>query len=177
MPLSLLSFVTSSQASAVHPPYGFTRRCELVRQYHFFCAVRVDDRHGVCRLGDRLHEERVPVRIRVVGENRDRDDGSDDGSWEIIRQLGSQDPKVRGIRFRRRFGKATALNAGFRAAQGDVIVTLDADLQDDPREIAKLLEKMNEGYDVVSGWKQVRHDPKRRVFASRVFNWLVSRLV
>jgi glycosyltransferase involved in cell wall biosynthesis len=103
------------------------------------------------------------------------DDGSDDGSWETIRTLANQDSKVRGIRFRRRFGKAAALNAGFRAAQGDIIVTLDADLQDDPREIARLLEKMNEGNDVVSGWKQVRHDPKRRVFASRVFNWLVSR--
>jgi glycosyltransferase involved in cell wall biosynthesis len=104
------------------------------------------------------------------------DDGSTDGSWEVIGRLTAEDSKVRGIRFRRRFGKAAALNAGFRAAQGEIIVTLDADLQDDPREIAKLLEKMGQGFDVVSGWKQIRHDPAHRVFASRVFNWLVSRL-
>jgi len=104
------------------------------------------------------------------------DDGSSDGSWEVIRRLGAEDSRVRGIRFRRRFGKAAALNAGFRAAHGETIVTLDADLQDNPCEIPKLLEKLNEGYDIVSGWKQIRHDPARKVFASRVFNWLVSHL-
>ena len=104
------------------------------------------------------------------------DDGSSDGSWDVIRQLAVTDPKVRGIRFRRQFGKAAALNAGFRAARGETIVTLDADLQDDPHEIPKLLEKMNEHYDVVSGWKKIRHDPAQKVFASHVFNWLVSRL-
>jgi glycosyltransferase involved in cell wall biosynthesis len=103
-------------------------------------------------------------------------DGSDDGSWEIIRQLTSVDPKVRGIRFRRRFGKAAALNAGFRAARGETIVTIDADLQDDPAEIPKLLAKLNDNCDVVSGWKQVRRDPVHKVFASRVFNWLVSSM-
>ncbi|HZZ30311.1 MAG TPA: glycosyltransferase family 2 protein [Pirellulales bacterium] len=104
------------------------------------------------------------------------DDGSSDGSWNVIRELAAADPRVRGIRFRRRFGKAAALSAGFHAAQGETFVTLDADLQDDPAEIPKLLAKMDEGCDVVSGWKQVRHDPAHKVFASRVFNWLVSRL-
>jgi glycosyltransferase involved in cell wall biosynthesis len=104
------------------------------------------------------------------------DDGSGDGSWEVIRQLAATDLKVRGIRFRRNFGKAAALNAGFRAARGEIILTLDADLQDNPAEIPKLLNQLNKGYDVVSGWKQVRHDPKRKVFASRVFNWTVSRM-
>jgi dolichol-phosphate mannosyltransferase len=104
------------------------------------------------------------------------DDGSDDGSWEAIRRLAAVDSKVRGIRLRRHFGKAAALNAGFHATRGEIIVTLDADLQDDPREIPKLLEKLNQGFDVVSGWKQVRHDPAHRVFASRAFNWLVSRM-
>ncbi len=104
------------------------------------------------------------------------DDGSSDGSWNVIRQLSASDPRVRGIRFRRRFGKAAALNAGFQAARGDTIITLDADLQDDPREIPKFLAKMDEGCDVVSGWKQTRYDPWHKVLPSRVFNWLVSRL-
>ncbi len=104
------------------------------------------------------------------------DDGSDDGSWDAIARLASTDARVRGIRFRRNFGKAAALAAGFRAARGSWIVTLDADLQDDPKEIPELLHGMHEGYDVLSGWKKVRHDPWPKVVSSRVFNWMVSRL-
>ena len=102
------------------------------------------------------------------------DDGSSDCSWRTIGELAEKDPRVRGIRFRRNFGKAAALNAGFNAARGETIVTLDADLQDDPREIPKLLEKLNHDCDVVSGWKQVRYDPWHKVLPSRVFNWLVG---
>ncbi len=87
------------------------------------------------------------------------DDGSTDGSWSQIAKLAKQDPCVRGIRFRRNFGKAAALAAGFEAAKCDVVITMDADLQDDPKEIPRFLAKMNDGFDVVSGWKQVRHDP------------------
>jgi dolichol-phosphate mannosyltransferase len=83
---------------------------------------------------------------------------------------------VRGIRFRRNFGKAAALSAGFEAARGEQLVTMDADLQDDPREIPSLLAKLDEGYDVVSGWKQVRHDPWHKVLPSRVFNWMIGWL-
>jgi glycosyltransferase involved in cell wall biosynthesis len=104
------------------------------------------------------------------------DDGSTDASWAVIEQLAVDDPRVLGIRFRRNFGKAAALSAGFDAASGDRIVTLDADLQDDPAEIPRLLAKLDEGFDVVSGWKRVRHDPWQRVAASRAFNWLVSGL-
>jgi len=104
------------------------------------------------------------------------DDGSTDGSWNVIRSLAAANRRVRGIRFRRNFGKAAALSAGFQAAVGDPVVTLDADLQDDPHEIPKLLQALEEGKDVVSGWKRIRHDPWHKVLASRVFNWVVSTM-
>jgi dolichol-phosphate mannosyltransferase len=105
------------------------------------------------------------------------DDGSSDGSWDVISAITAGDDRVRGIRFRRNFGKAAALHAGFRAARGDIVFTLDADLQDDPAEIPRFVEKIESGdVDVVSGWKRVRHDPWHKVLPSRVFNWLVSRL-
>ena len=113
------------------------------------------------------------------------DDGSSDGSWDVIAELARTHPNVRGVRFRRNFGKAAALVAGFDAARGDVIFTLDADLQDDPHEIPRFLEAMQTGkpvdgrpagagLDVVSGWKRVRHDPWHKVFPSRVFNGMVG---
>ena len=104
------------------------------------------------------------------------DDGSRDGSWDKIRGLATHDPRIRGIRFRRNFGKAAALAAGFEAALGQVVVQMDADLQDDPSEIPKFLDKLEEGFDVVNGWKRVRKDPWHKVWPSRVFNWLVSGL-
>jgi dolichol-phosphate mannosyltransferase len=104
------------------------------------------------------------------------DDGSTDDSWAIITDLAGTDPLVRGIRFRRNFGKAAALLAGFRAARGQIVMTLDADLQDDPAEIPRFLAALEGGLDVVSGWKKPRHDPWHKVGPSRVFNWMVSRL-
>ena len=105
------------------------------------------------------------------------DDGSSDESWARICELASEDDRVRGIRFRRNFGKAAALSAGFDAARGELVMTMDADLQDDPKEIPRFLEKINSGeVDVVSGWKKVRHDPWHKVGPSRVFNGLVSWL-
>jgi dolichol-phosphate mannosyltransferase len=104
------------------------------------------------------------------------DDGSTDGSWDTICRLAERDPRVRGLRFRRNFGKAAALSAGFQACRGEQIMTLDADLQDDPREIPRFLATMGDGLDVVSGWKKVRHDPWHKVGPSRVFNALVSWL-
>ncbi len=101
------------------------------------------------------------------------DDGSRDGSWDIIAALARRCDWTHGIRFRRNFGKAAALSAGFHAAHGEIIITLDADLQDDPAEIPRLLASLNEGHDVVSGWKQVRHDPWHKVWPSWVFNGLV----
>ena len=104
------------------------------------------------------------------------DDGSRDNSWEIIRRLASADPQVRGIRFRRNFGKSAALSAGFAQVRGEMVMTLDADLQDDPHEIPRFLAEMENGYDVISGWKKLRHDPWGKVFPSRVFNRMVSLL-
>ncbi len=104
------------------------------------------------------------------------DDGSRDASWRTIAALAATDPRVRGIRFRRNFGKAAALTAGFGASRGATILTLDGDLQDDPVEIPRFLAKLDEGFEVVSGWKRTRHDPWHKVGPSRVFNALVSTL-
>ncbi len=109
------------------------------------------------------------------------DDGSTDGSWPVIAELARGHAEVHGIRFRRNFGKAAALLAGFRAAHGDIIFTLDADLQDDPAEIPRFLAQLNETksgqrLDVISGWKRVRRDPWHKVWPSRVFNHMVSWL-
>ena len=93
------------------------------------------------------------------------DDGSTDGTWPVICQLAADDPRILGIRLRRNFGKAAALSAGFHAADGERIVTIDGDLQDNPAEIANLLAKIDEGFDVVSGWKRERHDPWHKVLA------------
>jgi dolichol-phosphate mannosyltransferase len=103
------------------------------------------------------------------------DDGSADGSWSVIQQLARSRPTVRGLRFRRNFGKSAALAAGIRRASADWIVTLDADLQDNIAELPKLLAKAQEGYDLVNGWKVIRRDPLRKRLASKVFNWLVNR--
>jgi glycosyltransferase involved in cell wall biosynthesis len=102
------------------------------------------------------------------------DDGSRDGSWAAIAGLARRDPRVHGLRFRRNFGKAAALAAGFHAARGDLILTLDADLQDNPKEVPRFLAALGDDFDVVSGWKYVRHDPWHKVWPSRVFNAMVS---
>lgn len=98
------------------------------------------------------------------------DDGSDDGSDAVLRELVTPDATVRAIRFHRNFGKGAALEAGFRAARGRLIATLDADLQDDPREIPRLLARLDDGFDVVTGWKHARCDSWDKVLSSRLFN-------
>ena len=98
------------------------------------------------------------------------DDGSTDGSFSRLRELAAKNPHVRAIRLRRNLGKAAALAEGFAAARGDIVVTLDADLQDDPREIPRMLNVLAQGYDLVNGWKRKRHDSAARVVASRLFN-------
>ena len=104
------------------------------------------------------------------------DDGSSDESWKEIERLAAEDVRVQGIRFRRNFGKAAALSAGFETARGELVFTLDADLQDDPHEMPSFLKEMDSGLDVVSGWKKLRHDPWHKVGPSRVFNAMVGAL-
>ncbi|MCE9611881.1 MAG: glycosyltransferase [Chthoniobacter sp.] len=106
------------------------------------------------------------------------DDGSTDGSWRIIQELARHHPAiVTACRFAGNSGKAQALAAGFQAARGEVVFTLDADLQDDPKEIPRFLAKLAEGFDIVSGWKRKRRDPWHKVLPSRVFNKMLSRFV
>ncbi|HEV2108346.1 MAG TPA: glycosyltransferase family 2 protein [Thermomicrobiales bacterium] len=101
------------------------------------------------------------------------DDGSTDGTWATIAALHQKDPRVLGVRHRRNFGKAEALANGFAVARGDVVATMDGDIQDDPAELPRFLDKLDEGYDLVSGWKQRRQDPLGKTFPSKVFNGTV----
>jgi glycosyltransferase involved in cell wall biosynthesis len=102
------------------------------------------------------------------------DDGSRDGSFTVLKALHERDPHVRAIRFRRNFGKTPALVAGFTHARGEIVFTMDADLQDDPTEIPQFLAKLDEGYDLVSGWKYPRHDPITKTVPSFFFNRMVG---
>lgn len=103
------------------------------------------------------------------------DDGSRDHTFEVMKQLYERDDRIRVIRFNVNYGKSAAYAAGFSCAKGDIVLTIDADLQDDPAEIPKLLEKLNEGYDLISGWKINRHDPLSKRLFSKIFNYVVAR--
>jgi len=106
------------------------------------------------------------------------DDGSTDESWSVIQELHAKDPAIKGIKFRRNYGKSAALNTAFEACQGDVVITMDADLQDSPDEIPELFRMIKEdGYDLVSGWKKVRYDSKlAKNIPSKFFNWTTRRM-
>lgn len=103
------------------------------------------------------------------------DDGSTDGSFDGMREIAEMDKEVKVIRFRRNFGKAAALQCGFDAARGDIIITMDSDLQDDPREISAFIQKIEEGYDLVSGWKKKRKDPVSKTAPSKLANSVMAR--
>ena len=104
------------------------------------------------------------------------DDGSDDGTFDVVRELSKVRPQVHGIKFGRNFGKAAALASGFKAASADIIITMDADLQDDPAEIPDLVAHIEQGWDLVSGWKQDRKDSFIKNNTSKIFNWFTSRM-
>lgn len=104
------------------------------------------------------------------------DDGSTDGSFELLGELHEQDSRVRVIRFRRNFGQTPALSAGFDHARGQIVVAMDADLQNDPADIPAMVGKLDEGFDIVSGWRKERHDHTlTRLLPSKVANWLIAR--
>jgi glycosyltransferase involved in cell wall biosynthesis len=105
------------------------------------------------------------------------DDGSYDNTFEVLRKLHGANSKVKVIKLRGNFGKAVALSEGFRNVSGDVVFTMDGDLQDNPKEIPNFLKKMEEGYDLVSGWKKTRHDPLAKVIPSRILNYFLIPLL
>ncbi len=127
---------------------------------------------------EQLHEEisqvvdsnNLAIEIIMV------DDGSSDGTWYVMNKIARDDPRVRCLKFRKNFGKAAAIQAGVEIATGDYVVTMDGDLQDDPAEIPNLLRTIEDGFDVVSGWKKQRNDPITKRWPSKVFNWMVSFL-
>lgn len=105
------------------------------------------------------------------------DDGSKDKSWQVITNLKASYPTVKGIKFRRNYGKSAALNVGFHEVQGDVVITMDADLQDSPDELPELYHMIiKDGFDIVSGWKKKRYDPLTKTIPTRLFNWATRKM-
>jgi glycosyltransferase involved in cell wall biosynthesis len=105
------------------------------------------------------------------------DDGSTDNSWAVVESLHLSDPHIKGIKFQRNYGKSAALNEGFKASAGMVVITMDADMQDSPDEIPEMFRMIKEdGYDLVSGWKKTRHDPISKTIPSKFFNWVTSKV-
>ena len=104
------------------------------------------------------------------------DDGSKDKSWEVVERISTDNSNIKGVKFRKNYGKSAALNVGFAKALGNVVITMDADLQDSPDEIPELYNKIaNEGFDLVSGWKQKRYDPLSKTIPTKLFNWAARR--
>jgi glycosyltransferase involved in cell wall biosynthesis len=118
-----------------------------------------------------VNEHRLSYEIILV------DDGSEDMSWKVIETLRAGNPRIKGIKFQRNYGKSAALNEGFKAATGDVVITMDADMQDSPDEIPELRKMIvADGFDMVSGWKKVRHDNTlTKNIPSRIYNWAARR--
>jgi glycosyltransferase involved in cell wall biosynthesis len=134
-----------------------------------------NERESLPELVARLHT--VCGRMGLNYEVLLIDDGSNDGSWEVIGTLAKADARVKGIRFGRNYGKSPALNVGFEAAQGEVVITMDADLQDDPDELPELYRMIRaDGFDLVSGWKQKRYDPLSKTIPTKLFNWATRQV-
>lgn len=151
---AILSFVNDQTISIVVPVYNEAENIESLHQ----------------RLRDALDQLKLPYEVIYV------DDGSRDTSFKLLKQVAGDDQRIKLIRFRRNFGQTAAMSAGMSHASGDVVIPMDADLQNDPADIPRLLEKINEGYDVVSGWRQKRQDNPWRTFPSRIANGLISRV-
>lgn len=154
-------------AHAIAPPQG-----DLPAAASLSIVVPVFNEEGNLR---ELHR-RLTTVLEAIGLPNEIifvDDGSTDGTWALIRSLHGEDDRVRAIKHRRNFGKAQALANGFAVANGDIVVTMDGDLQDDPDELPRMLQRINDGFDLVSGWKQNRQDPAAKTMPSRLFNWTV----
>ena len=125
--------------------------------------------------------EKIHESVEAISEVEDFeviiiDDGSQDGTDRLLAQLVETWPRLTAVCFRRNFGKSAALMAGFREASGEIVITLDGDLQDDPADFRRFLEELQQGYDLVSGWKEKRQDSQEKVVASRLFNYVSSRI-
>jgi glycosyltransferase involved in cell wall biosynthesis len=121
--------------------------------------------------------ERVANQNQLTYEVILVDDGSTDNSWNVIESLAAKNLNIKGIRFQRNYGKSAALSEGFKAAMGEVVITMDADMQDSPDEIPELRNMIiNGGYDLVSGWKKTRHDPIGKTIPSKFFNWVTAKV-
>ncbi|MEM6827207.1 MAG: glycosyltransferase family 2 protein [Pseudomonadota bacterium] len=155
-----------SFASSIDPVAGANVDCTFVIPFFNECE-------SLEILYDEIREEcaRLEQSIEFVFV----DDGSDDGGDQIIKRLAASDERISLIRFRRNFGKSAALSAGFREATGDIVFSMDADLQDNPCEIGNFLSALNEGHDCVTGWKQVRNDPLDKTLPSKLFNGAVNK--
>jgi glycosyltransferase involved in cell wall biosynthesis len=121
-------------------------------------------------IGRIMDENKFSYEVIIV------DDGSTDNTWKVIQQLSTEIEQVNGVKFRRNYGKSAALNVGFEKAQGDVVITMDADLQDSPDEIPQLYSMIvNDGFDMVSGWKQKRFDPITKTIPTKLYNWAARK--
>ncbi|MBL4656612.1 MAG: glycosyltransferase family 2 protein [Flavobacteriales bacterium] len=135
----------------------------------------LDEEESLVELYDWIHK--VMAEHGYSYEVIFSDDGSVDDSWGVIQKLSGAHPEVKGIRFRRNYGKSAALNRGFDLAQGKVVITMDADLQDSPEEIPLLYDMItNGGFDLISGWKKTRHDPITKTVPSKLFNWVTRKM-
>jgi len=118
-----------------------------------------------------MDQEQLSYEVLLI------DDGSSDNSWDVITQICAGNPAFKGIQFQRNYGKSAALNEGFKAAQGEVVITMDADMQDSPDEIPALRDMvLNGGFDLVSGWKKKRYDPLSKTITTKVFNWATRKI-
>src|SRR2546422_7191467 len=163
-----LSASSSGRSSAIQrPAYNLARVISVVVPVH-------DEERSVALLYDELRSALEP--LRAPWEAIFVDDGSTAGTFSALTRLHTSQQNVRVVRLRRNFGKAAALVAGFDQAHGETVVTIDGDLQDDPAEIPRLLAKLDEGFDLVSGWKAHRRDPITRRALSRIFNWVTGRV-
>lgn len=135
----------------------------------------LDEEGSLSELADKIRQ--VMTGNRFTYEIIFVDDGSKDGSWKIIEGLAGVDPNIKAIKFRRNYGKAAALNIGFEAASGDVVITMDGDLQDSPDEIPELYKMIKlDGFELVSGWKKKRYDPVTKTVPTKLYNWSTRKM-